>query len=116
VDPFGDRLVAGTSPKPRQGRVEFLVEVCDPSEDPAYSYTVNGIVVSDFYTPAFFDPLGAAGARYSFAGHITGPRRILEGGYLSWHDPVSDHWWQQIWFGPWWRTGAPADGSRHGLC
>ena len=24
--------------------------------------------------------------------------------------------WQQIWFGPWWRTGAPADGSRHGLC
>jgi hypothetical protein len=23
---------------------------------------------------------------------------------------------QQIWFGPWWRTGAPADGSRHLLC
>ena len=32
ADPFGNRLVPGQSPKPGQGRVEFLVEVCDPSE------------------------------------------------------------------------------------
>jgi hypothetical protein len=25
-------------------------------------------------------------------------RKILPGGYISWHDPVSDHWWQQVWF------------------
>jgi hypothetical protein len=99
VDPFGDRLVAGRSPQAKQGRVEFLVEVCDPSEDPAFAYTVNGVAVSDFYTPAFFDPLPAAGTRYSFAGHVTVPRQVLSGGYLSWHDPVSDHWWQQVWFG-----------------
>jgi hypothetical protein len=30
ADPFGNRLVPGQSPKSRQGRVEFLVEVCDP--------------------------------------------------------------------------------------
>jgi hypothetical protein len=40
----------------------------------------------------------AGGARYSFGGNVTAPRRILKGGYLSWHDPVSDHWWQQVWF------------------
>jgi hypothetical protein len=28
VDPFGNRLVAGDSPKPDQGRVQFLVEAC----------------------------------------------------------------------------------------
>jgi hypothetical protein len=99
VDPFGNRLVAGDSPKPDQGRVEFLVEVCDPPEAAAFAYTVNGITVSDFYTPAYFDPIQAAGVRYSFTGAITEPRQVLQGGYLSWHDPVSDHWWQEIFFG-----------------
>ena len=32
VDPFGNRVIAGDSPKPDQGRASFLVEVCDPSE------------------------------------------------------------------------------------
>jgi hypothetical protein len=98
VDPFGDRVVAGPSVKPGQGRVEYLVEVCDPSEDDAYAYTVNGVVVSDFYTPQFFDPMKAGGVRYSYGGHVQAPRQVLPGGYLSWHEPVSDHWWQQTWF------------------
>jgi len=99
ADPFGDRLIAGQSPKEDQGRVEFLVEVCDPSEDQAASYRVNNILVSDFYTPQFFDPVTAAGVRYSFTGAITKPRQVLPGGYLSWHDPVGDHWFQQTYFG-----------------
>jgi hypothetical protein len=24
---------------------------------------------------------------------------VLQGGYLSWVDPVSSHWWQETWFG-----------------
>ena len=52
ADPFGNRLVAGDSPDPkRRGRVEFLVEVCDPCEAPGLGYTVNGVRVSDFYFP-----------------------------------------------------------------
>jgi len=98
-DPFGRRLVAGQSPRPGQGRVQFLVEVCDPSEAAEFGYTVNGIPVSDFYTPNFFDPEAAAGVRYSFTGAIKAPRQVLRGGYLSWHDPVSDHWFQQVFFG-----------------
>jgi hypothetical protein len=100
ADPFGNRVVPGQSPKPDQGRVEFLVEVCDPSEAEQFGYTVNDILVSDFYTPHFFDPVKAEGVRYSFTGAITEPRTILEGGYISWHDPVSDHWWQETFFGP----------------
>jgi hypothetical protein len=99
ADPFGNRLVAGQSPKPDQGRVEFLVEVSDPSEDAQFGYTVNGVLVSDFFTPRFYDPVPVDGVRYSFTGAITAPRTILEGGYISWHDVESDHWWQQIWFG-----------------
>jgi hypothetical protein len=100
ADPFGNRLVPGQSPKPDQGRVEFLVEVCDPSEAEPFAYTVNDVLMSDFYTPQFFDPVKADGVRYSFTGAITEPRTILEGGYISWHDPVGDHWWQETWFGP----------------
>jgi hypothetical protein len=98
-DPFGRRTIPGKSPKRGQGRVEFLVEVCDPCEAAQFAYTVNDILVSDFYTPHFFDPHAAAGVRYSFTGAITKPRQVLRGGYLSWHEPVSDHWWQELWFG-----------------
>ncbi len=99
ADPFGKRVIAGKSPKPEQGRVEFLVEVCDPCEADEYAYTANDILVSDFYTPRFFEPHRAEGCRYSFTGAIKNPREILRGGYISWHEPVSDHWWQQVWFG-----------------
>lgn len=99
ADPWGNRLVPGRSIKAGQGRVAYLVEVCDPSEAAQFAYTVNDILVSDFYTPRFFDPVATSGTRYSFTGAITKPRTVLRGGYLSWQDPVSDHWWQQIWFG-----------------
>jgi hypothetical protein len=74
VDPWGNRLVAGDSPKTDQARVSFLVEVSDPSEAAAFAYSANGMLVSDFYTPHFFDPIQATGVRYSFTGAITEPR------------------------------------------
>ncbi|SIN69932.1 hypothetical protein SAMN05444166_0219 [Singulisphaera sp. GP187] len=98
VDPFGNRLVAGDSPDPDQGRVEFLVEVSDPSEASEFGYPVNGVLVSDFYTPSYFDPVKAPGVRYSFTGAIVSPRDVLRGGYLSWHEPVTDIWFQETWF------------------
>jgi hypothetical protein len=99
ADPFGNRLVAGPSPREEQGRVEFLVEVCDPSEDDAFAYTVNDVLVSDFYTPHYFDPVKQDGVQYSFNSALSEPRQVLRGGYLSWHDPVTDHWFQETFFG-----------------
>src|SRR3954447_2166283 len=98
ADPFGNRVVPGQSPKRGQGRVEFLVEVCDPSEADEFGYTVNDILMSDFYTPNFFDPVKADGVRYSYTGAVTAPRTIRKGGYLSWRHAPSKHWWQQRWF------------------
>jgi hypothetical protein len=99
VDPFGNRVIAGDSPMDNQGRASFLVEVCDPSEAADYAYSVNGILVSDFYTPNYFDPVKAPGVRYSYTGALTEPRQVLPGGYLSWQDTATGHWWQEIWFG-----------------
>ena len=79
ADPFGNRLVAADLLEQAvnlgqdQHRVRYLVEVCDPSESGQYAYTVNGVLVSDFYTPHFFDPVPSSGVRYSFTGAIDGP-------------------------------------------
>jgi hypothetical protein len=94
VDPSGNRTVASNSPNPDQGRVLMLVEVCDPSEGAQYGYSLNGILLSDFYTPRFFDPVASSGVQYSFSGAITKPREVLDGGYVSWWDPVTTHVFQ----------------------
>jgi hypothetical protein len=102
ADPFGNRLVSGDSPNPkRPGRVDFLVEICDPCEKPDFGYTVNGIRVSDFYTPRYFDPAQPSmphPARYDFMGHITEPRQVLPQGYLSWREGDGE-WFQELYFG-----------------
>ncbi len=98
ADPFGSRVVAGQSPKPDQGRVNFLVEVCDPSEAAEFGYNINGVLVSDFYYKSFFDPVASPSVSYSFSGKILQPRMILRGGYLSWEVPETREWWQTTWF------------------
>ena len=96
VDPSGNRLIAGPSvdPKHPHHRVRYLLELCDPCEDSAYAYTIDGIVVSDFITPHYHDPQDTSGARYSFTGALRSPRDVLPGGYLTWEDPVLGEWYQ----------------------
>jgi hypothetical protein len=96
VDPFGSRLSAGDSPKPDQGRVLFLVEICDPCQSATVAYTVNGVLVSDFCTPEYFAPTGTSGAQYSFTGAVIEPRQVLADGYLTWVYPPTGHLWQLL--------------------
>jgi hypothetical protein len=102
ADPFGSRTIAGSpppdAPDPVSGfeRVVYLVEVCDPCEDAQFAYTANGVTVSDFITPAYYNPTASAGIRYSFGGNIQGPHTVLDGGYVSFGNPVDNHWYQTI--------------------
>jgi hypothetical protein len=80
-------------------RVNYLVQVCDPCQDPQWAYSINGVLVSDFYTPHFFDETWRKGVRYDFAGHMQRPREVLRNGYISWVDPSNGHWWQRLRFG-----------------
>jgi hypothetical protein len=94
VDPQGTLTRAGNSLKTGQGRVEYLIEVCDPCQASKFAYSVNSVLVSDFYTPNYFDPVKSSGVRYSFSGQVHGPREVLDGGYLSWFDPKTRHLFQ----------------------
>lgn len=94
ADPQGNRLIPGGSLKRGQGIVDFLVEVCDPCGAPRYAYTVNGVLVSDFITPAYYDPKAVSGVRYSFSGAMRRPRGLLAGGYVAWREPTTGEWWR----------------------
>jgi hypothetical protein len=94
IDPQGTLTRAGDSLKPGQGRVEYLIEVCGPCQSSKFAYSVNSVMVSDFYTPQYFDPVKSSGVRYSFSGQVHGPREVLDGGYLSWFDPQTRHLFQ----------------------
>ena len=120
VDPSGNRLqasraieIAGNDVKDAAGEYEYLVEACDPCEANQYAYSINGIAVSDFITPRFYDPVVTSGTRYSFGGNITRPRQVLPGGYISFTDPQSDNWEQILFLGakPEIRNLGPASGS-----
>jgi hypothetical protein len=84
ANPYGNRLVAATHPVDRERRVNYVLEVCDPPL--SIWYPVNGVPVSDFYTPRYFDPVRTAETLYSFTGSLAYPLQILEGGYVSWID------------------------------
>ena len=101
ADPFGNRTIAGApppgSPAPVNSlkRVSYLVEVCDPCEAAQFGYTVNGILLSDFITHHYYDRKKKS-VDYSFEGNIPAPHQVLEGGYVSFGNPVDNHWYQII--------------------
>lgn len=104
VDPYGNRLqtsiaieVSGSKIKDNTGQFAYLVEACAPCEADSYIYSIQGIAVSDFLTPRFYDPIATPGTRYSFTGAIRAPRQVLPGGCISWLDQEKEEWQQLQW-------------------
>jgi hypothetical protein len=98
VDPGGNRLHAG--PLLQQAinlgqpvsQVQYLVEVADPVEDGSFGYQINGVLVSDFFTPNFYDAQAAPGVRYDFTGGVSGPLQVGINGYITWFDSSQTAW------------------------
>ncbi len=87
ADPYGEALYAAPSVDKRfpPHDVLYAVEVCDPCE--GATYVIDGITVSDFITPRYYDAKPSPRARYSHTGKVRRPLQVLSGGYLSWNDP-----------------------------
>jgi len=107
VDPYGNKLQNSSSIEIANGQIKdgteefsYLVEACDPCEADNYSYAIQGISVSDFLTPHFYEPVVTSGTRYSFTGAIKSPRQILPGGYISWVNQLIDQVQQLLWVDP----------------
>jgi hypothetical protein len=72
---------------------ECIREVCDAVEDDSVAYMKDGVLVSNFVTPAYF--FGAGAPKYDFCGKLNAPAPALTpGGYLGIYDPTTGQWTQ----------------------
>ncbi len=95
TDPHLNTLARGPHPTARR-EVFHYVEVCDPVQ--SETYQIDGVTVSNFVLPHYYNGLGQSGGRNDFLG--TGlkafrwnengeigfwdPRKGARGGYVSW--------------------------------
>ena len=70
----------------------YALEVCDPVEADEVGYEIDGVLVSDFITPAWFEPTDAD--RLDFKQRVSRQLELARGGYISILDPVSG--WTQV--------------------
>ena len=61
------------------GNQDYALELCDAVED--QSYDIDGVSVSNFVLPAFFDPRASKGSRLDFLGSLSIPFSMTPGGY-----------------------------------
>ena len=82
ADPYVNLTVFNQTSN-KAGRI-YAFEVGDPVEADMFGYTINGILVSDFVFPSWFDSYQTTrGTRYDQTNHVTAPFQILTGGYMS---------------------------------
>jgi hypothetical protein len=73
----------------------YAREVCDACENEAFGYRIDGVLVSDFVFPAWFDAAREPGStRFDFRGLIKKPFELLPGGYISYYDLATGRWSQ----------------------
>jgi len=70
----------------------YALEVCDAVEADNLGYMIDGVLVSDFVTPAWFEPTCAD--RLDFKQHVKKELQIARGGYISIFDSRTG--WTQI--------------------
>ena len=59
----------------------YALEVCDAVEADELGYQIDGVQVSDFITPSWFEPTRAD--RVDFKRRIAKPLQLASGGYIS---------------------------------
>jgi hypothetical protein len=74
----------------------YAYEVCDACEADTFGYTVDGILVSDFVYPAWFESFRKShSTRFDHRSHISKPLDLLPGGYIGYFDVTGGSGWQQ---------------------
>lgn len=86
ADPWINWCAVGTDSK------IYALEVCDAVEADNLGYFIDGVLVSDFVTPAWFEPTCAD--RMDFKQHLAKELELARGGYISIFDPPNG--WTQV--------------------
>ena len=64
--------------------VLYAYEICDPCQADEFGYTIDGVAVSDFLFPSWFETFHRSGAvPFDYCGRISAPFALLPGGYAN---------------------------------
>lgn len=75
----------------------YAYEVCDACEADDFSYDINGVSVTDFVFPAWFESFRNPGsAQFDQQQQINQPFQLLPGGYIGVLNLTSGEGWTQI--------------------
>lgn len=76
----------------------YAYEVCDAVEADELGYDLDGVRVSDFVLPQWFEPMyqPSAGKSLAFHNNVTAPFDLLSGGYIGYYDLDGTAGWQQL--------------------
>ena len=74
VDPAANRWADGPDGS------DYAMELCDPVEGDTYE--LQGVSVSNFVLPSYFDPQAAAGSKFDYLGKLKAPFTMTPSGYL----------------------------------
>jgi hypothetical protein len=84
VDPLGTRFMqsADLDPYSDGHPVQYLVEVCDPCQ--VSSYLIDGVPVSDFILPSFYNPSAPGRVDFLATRATPSPQAVPSGCCISW--------------------------------
>jgi len=74
----------------------YAYETADPCEADSDGYKINGVLVSDFVYPAWFEPSSKPGTQLDYRKLIKKPFELRPGGYVGYFDVSSGSGWQQL--------------------
>ncbi|MCU6433591.1 hypothetical protein LPB67_07350 [Undibacterium sp. Jales W-56] len=73
----------------------YAYEVCDACEAEKFGYQINGVLMSDFVYPSWFESFRTSGTQFDFMKKIKSPFQLLAGGYIGFYDVQAGSGWQQ---------------------
>jgi hypothetical protein len=92
ADPTAVKTVTGARPhgsRSKRPSVYYDLEVCDPTQGDTYS--IHGVVVSNFVTKAYFGIPGGATSATNFRQLELAPFGVRPGGYFQYEDEHGAH-------------------------
>jgi hypothetical protein len=93
ANPFFTQFHQSTGPVLLPATGNYLQEICDPCEKANPADTIDGMVVSDFVLPSYYDVQNDTGSdgSFSFFKHVTRPLTPLIDGYQE-YQTASNQW------------------------